>query len=95
MVDACKTQGVAEPDYEETGGFVRIVFKRKNSGVIQSESESKEKSKENTDKVYRLISENRKITTAELGRTKHCGLFFTKKAYGSKKKLKKVGKFAS
>ena len=28
MVDACKAQGVPEPEYEVTGGFVRIVFRR-------------------------------------------------------------------
>ena len=28
MVDACKAQGVAEPEYEEKGGFVKIVFRK-------------------------------------------------------------------
>ena len=28
MVDACKAQGVAEPEYEENGGFVKIVFRK-------------------------------------------------------------------
>jgi ATP-dependent DNA helicase RecG len=28
MVDACRAQGVPEPEYEVAGGFVRIVFKR-------------------------------------------------------------------
>lgn len=28
MIDACKAQGVAEPEYEENGGFVKIVFRK-------------------------------------------------------------------
>ena len=28
MVDACRVQGVPEPEYEVAGGFVRIIFKR-------------------------------------------------------------------
>ncbi len=28
MVDACRAQGVPEPEYEVAGGFVRIVFRR-------------------------------------------------------------------
>ena len=28
MVDACKAQGVPEPEYEVNGGFVSIVFRR-------------------------------------------------------------------
>ena len=28
MVDACRAQGVAEPEYEEIGGFVKIVFRK-------------------------------------------------------------------
>ncbi len=35
MVDACKAQGVAEPEYEVNGGFVRIVFRRpEGAGVV-------------------------------------------------------------
>ena len=32
MVDACKAQGVPEPEYEVNGGFVRIVFRRATKG---------------------------------------------------------------
>ena len=28
MIDACRVQGVPEPEYEVTGGFVKIVFRR-------------------------------------------------------------------
>ena len=28
MIDACRVQGVPEPEYEVKGGFVRIVFRR-------------------------------------------------------------------
>ena len=35
MVDACRAQGVPEPEYEVAGGFVRIVFKRpEGAGVV-------------------------------------------------------------
>ena len=32
MVDACRAQGVPEPEYEVNGGFVRIVFRRATNG---------------------------------------------------------------
>ena len=32
MVDACRAQGVPEPEYEVNGGFVRIVFRRATKG---------------------------------------------------------------
>ena len=32
MVDACKAQGVPEPEYEVNGGFVSIVFRRAANG---------------------------------------------------------------
>ena len=98
MVDACKAQGVPEPEYEVNGGFVRIVFRRAagktmekmdegvngpvNGPVNEKSNEKskekikekiKEKGKEKTlDKVYRLISENSKITTVELAEL--CGV---------------------
>ena len=31
-MDACKAQGVPEPEYEVNGGFVRIVFRRATNG---------------------------------------------------------------
>lgn len=69
-------QDLPEPEYEVAGGFVRIVFRRSvpevvqgDISVIQIDSKSKEKT---LDKVYRLILENRKITTAELSEL--CGV---------------------
>lgn len=41
MVDACRAQGVPEPEYEVNGGFVRIVFCRamgKTTGTIVESS---------------------------------------------------------
>ena len=41
MVDACRAQGVPEPEYEVNGGFVRIVFRRamgKTTGTIVESS---------------------------------------------------------
>ena len=32
IVDACKAQGVPEPEYEVNGGFVSIVFRRATNG---------------------------------------------------------------
>ncbi len=37
MEDACHAQGVPEPEYEVSGGFVRIVFKRSNPGMAQTD----------------------------------------------------------
>ena len=38
MVDACRAQGVPEPEYEVSGGFVRIVFKRpEGAGVVNGD----------------------------------------------------------
>ena len=34
MVDACLENGVPEPEYEVSEGFVRIVFKRSNPSVV-------------------------------------------------------------
>lgn len=31
-MDACRAQGVPEPEYEVTGGFVKIVFRRTTKG---------------------------------------------------------------
>lgn len=35
MVDACRAQGVPEPEYEVLGGFVRIVFRKKEQVVAK------------------------------------------------------------
>ena len=37
MVDACKAQGVPEPDYEVNGGFVSIVFRRTTGKTTEKE----------------------------------------------------------
>lgn len=40
MVDACKAQGVPEPEYKVQGGFVTIVFRRPvGAGMVQSDPE--------------------------------------------------------
>ena len=60
------------------------------SGTVQSNPESKEKSKEKTlDKVYRLISENRKITTTELAEL--CGVG-ENSIYKTVRKLRESGR---
>jgi hypothetical protein len=47
MMDACHAQGVAEPEYEEKGGFVTIVFKRPLvSGEIHNDSNALSNGKE-------------------------------------------------
>lgn len=91
MVDACKAQGVPEPEYEVNGGFVRIVFRRATGKMDEGGNEkSKEKSKEKTlDKVYRLISENSKITTAELAEL--CGVG-ENSIYKTVRKLRESGR---
>lgn len=103
MVDACKAQGVPEPEYEVNGGFVRIVFRRAtgkmdegvNDRVNEKSKEKikekgKEKIKEKTlDKVYRLISENSKITTVELAEL--CGVG-ENSIYKTVRKLRESGR---
>ena len=111
MVDACKAQGVPEPEYEVNGGFVRIVFRRATektdegvndrrndsvNGPVNEKSKEKikekikEKGKEKTlDKVYRLISENSKITTAELAEL--CGVG-ENSIYKTVRKLRESGR---
>ena len=44
MVDACRAQGVPEPEYEVAGGFVRMIFRKRiaASGLIQEEDGSKQ-----------------------------------------------------
>ena len=39
MVDACKAQGVPEPEYEVNGGFVRIVFRRTTGKTMEKTDE--------------------------------------------------------
>ena len=87
MVDACKAQGVPEPEYEVNGGFVRIVFRRATGKVDEGGNEN---SKEKTlDKVYRLISENSKITTVELAEL--CGVG-ENSIYKTVRKLRESGR---
>lgn len=62
MVDACRAQGVAEPDYEESAGFVRVVFRRTTGKTTEKA----------TERILRLIVANPHITTEELAR--ECGL---------------------
>ena len=75
MVDACHTQGVPEPEYEVSGGFVRIVFKRSNPSVaqtdpnlIQSDPEVVQSDPEVVQAVYDLIKENHSISRAALAK---------------------------
>ncbi len=39
MVDACKAQGLPEPEYEVSGGFVRMIFRKSfaASGLSQDQ----------------------------------------------------------
>ena len=62
MVDACKEQGLLELEYESSGGFVKIVFKRPYF----------ETTEKTTEKILRLMRENPFVTTAELAQ--ECGL---------------------
>lgn len=73
MVDACKAQGVAEPDYDEFGGFVRIVFRRTTgkttmgdesvngpvNGLVSALSESLKQ-------LYNTVCENQGLNTKQL-----------------------------
>lgn len=75
MVDACHEHGVPEPEYEVSGGFVRIVFKRSNPGMaqtdpnlIQSDPEVVLSDPELVQAVYDLINENHSISRAALAK---------------------------
>ena len=79
MVDACHAQGVPEPEYEVSGGFVRIVFKRSNPSVaqtdpnlIQSDPEVVQNDPEVVQAVYDLIKDNHSISRTAL--TKALGI---------------------
>lgn len=40
MVDACRAQGLPEPEYKVQGGFVTIEFRRpEGTGTVQSDPE--------------------------------------------------------
>lgn len=68
MVGACRAQGVPEPEYEVTGGFVRIVFKRNGPGAVQSDPEVIQNDPELVKAVYDLIYENHSISRAALAK---------------------------
>lgn len=70
MVDACKEQGLMEPEYESSGGFVKIIFKRPYLGTTKKATgKTTEKT---TEKILRLMRENPFVTTAKLAQ--ECGL---------------------
>ena len=62
------------------------LWRKERSGTVQSDPGSKEKT---LDKVYRLISENRKITTAELAEL--CGVG-ENSIYKTVRKLRESGR---
>lgn len=62
MVDACKAQGVPEPEYEVYGGFVKIVFRRTTVKTTVK----------TTERILKLIVADPHITMEELAR--ECGL---------------------
>lgn len=67
IIEACKEQGVPEPIYEDRGGFIHIIFKRKS--VIQSNDTKKLGKKSNSDRLKQIIDilrSNNTITTEEL-----------------------------
>lgn len=68
MVDACHAQGVPEPEYEVSGGFVRIVFKRSNPSVAQTDPNLIQSDPEVVQAVYDLIKENHSISRAALAK---------------------------
>ena len=60
MVDACRAQGIPEPKYEEFGGFVKIIFRKRIAVSGLSQDTSKDTSKDTSrvqvrEQVLRLI----------------------------------------
>ena len=68
MVDACLENGVPEPEYEVSEGFVRIVFKRSNPSVAQTDPNLIQSDPEVVQAVYDLIKENHSISRAALAK---------------------------
>ena len=82
--------GQPAPEFRQDEDFMVTLWRKEGSGTVQSDLGSKEKSKEKTlDKVYRLISENRKITTAELAEL--CGVG-ENSIYKTVRKLRESGR---
>ena len=53
MVDACRAQGLPEPEYEVNGGFVTIVFGRPARAVtVRGDSETVQKDTRNVPEEY-------------------------------------------
>ena len=53
MVDACKAQGMPEPEYRVNGGFVTIVFRRpEGAGEVESDSDVVQKDTRNVPEEY-------------------------------------------
>lgn len=67
MVDACRAQGIPEPKYEEFGGFVKIIFRKRIAVSGLSQDTSRDTSKDTSrvqvrEQVLRLIQ----ILTVEM-----------------------------
>ena len=90
IVNLCKEKGLKAPEYHQEEDFRVVIWRNNGRKVNQSDSESKEKSKEKTlDKVHRLISENHKITTSELAEL--CGVS-ENSIYKTVRKLRESGR---
>lgn len=78
MVDACRAQGVPEPEYEVMEGFVKIVFRRPMvvvAGTVQGDPEAIQSDPGQScvdpklvNAVYELIKENHAVSRAELAK---------------------------
>ena len=82
MVDACKAQGVPEPEYEVNGGFVSIVFRRAtgkttekmdegvngpvNGPVNGSVNGSVKSLSESLKQLYIVVCENQGLNTKQI-----------------------------
>ena len=58
MVDACRAQGVPEPEYEVTGGFVRIVFRRTTNGDDSVNDSRNDSLSDSVNETYLAIKAN-------------------------------------
>ncbi len=94
VIDRCVELGLRKPEFRQDEDFMVTLWRRTETEIDQSDSESKEKSKEKSkentlDKVYRLISENPKITTVELAEL--CGVG-ENSIYKTVRKLRESGR---
>lgn len=97
MVDACRAQGVPEPEYVENGGFVMIVFRRpvKENGIDDSEKDNQNSALNgpvnglsgSLKEVYLIVLNNPGIKIKQVADLRHKSESTVKKQLATLKKM--------